>query len=647
MFQEPQELLRTRSESSELAGEPARSRSQHIRHEPEHSSQILRFITCGSVDDGKSTLIGRMLKDMDLVPEDTWESVLAESERGSFTRDKPDYSLLLDGLLIEREQGITVDIAWRYFATSKRKFIVADCPGHEHYTRNMVTGASHCDAALVLVDARKGLLAQTRRHLAVVALMQVRSVLVVVNKMDLVHWDRARFDAIRAEAIAGALQLGLAEPIVVPVSAIDGGNVVCGAPEAPWYEGCTVLQALETLPGRRDQSVPFRLVAQWINRPDQDFRGIAGQVVGAPLKVGDAIQILPSNAHARVQRICTFDGDLQHARPGQAVTVVLDKDLDVARGDWLVKASDVAPAVTNFIEADVVWMSETPLLPGRRHDLRIGCATVPGSVRRFIHRLDVSSLKTHEATRLVCNDVGRCEIVLEHPIPMDSYADSVETGGLIFIDRSTFRTEGAGMATAVAGRNVVWHEFAVDRRIRAAIKGHPPLVLWLTGLSGAGKSTIANALETRLNAAGVHTMLLDGDNVRHGLSSDLGFSEADRMENIRRIGETAKLMLDAGLVVITAFISPFRNERQLVRDLLREGEFLEVFVETPLAVCEARDPKGLYKRARVGQIPNFTGISQPYEPPLWPELRVDTSGAAVAESVHPILAALKARGFHV
>ena len=329
------------------------------------------------------------------------------------------------------------------------------------------------------------------------------------------------------------------------------------------------------------------------------------------------------------------------------MTVVLDRELDVARGDWLVKAADPAPPVTNLLEANVVWMSEIPLLPGHRYDLQIGCTTVPGSVRRLIHRLDVSSLETHKATHLDCNDVGRCEIVLERPIPMDSYADSIETGGLIFVDRNTLRTEGAGMATAVAGRDVVWHDFAVDRKIRAAIKGHPPQVIWLTGLSGAGKSTIANALETRLNAVGVHTMLLDGDNVRHGLNGDLGFSEGDRVENIRRIGETTKLMLDAGLVVLTAFISPFRDDRQLVRRLVREGEFLEVFVDAPLAECEARDPKGLYKRARAGQIPNFTGISQLYEPPLEPELRVDTSVMSVADSVQAILAALKAKGFHV
>jgi bifunctional enzyme CysN/CysC len=588
-----------------------------------------------------------MLKDLGLVPEDTWEGVLAESERRSFSRDKPDYSLLLDGLLIEREQGITVDVAWRYFTTSKRKFIVADCPGHEHYTRNMVTGASHCDTALVLVDARKGILSQTRRHLAVVAMMRMRSVLVVVNKMDLVNWDRARFEAIRHEAIECTSQLGLTEAIVIPVSAVDGGNVVRNAPDASWYQGYTVSQALETMPVRRQQGVSFRLLAQWINRPNQDFRGIAGQVVGAPLKAGDPIRVLPSNAHALVQRICTFDGDLQQARPGQAVTVVLDRELDVARGDWLVKATDVAPAVTDHLEANVVWMSETPLLPGHRYDIQIGCTTVPGSVRRLISRLDVNTLKTLEATCLDCNDVGRCEIVLERAIPVDSYVDSVETGGLIFVDRSTFRTEGAGMVTAVAGRAVVWHESALDRNARGAIKGHPAQVIWLTGLSGAGKSTIANALETRLSAAGVHTMLLDGDNVRHGLSRDLGFSEADRMENIRRIGETAKLMLDAGLVVITAFISPFRNERQLVRELMREGEFLEVFVDTPLAVCEARDSKGLYRRARTGQIPNFTGISQPYEPPLQPELRIDASVSTVAESVQTLLAALKAKGFHV
>src|SRR5882672_140794 len=382
----------------ELAVRSARPALEEIRPEQPESSRIFRFLTCGSVDDGKSTLIGRMLKDLGLVPEDTWEHVLAESERRSFSRDKPDYSLLLDGLLIEREQGITVDIAWRYFATSKRKFIVADCPGHEHYTRNMVTGASHCDAALVLVDARKGLLPQTRRHLAVVAMMRVRSVVVVVNKMDLVHWDRACFDKIRLAVTECASQLGLAEATVIPVSGVDGGNVVHGAP-APWYKGYTVLQALETLPGRRHEGVPFRLVAQWINRPDQDFRGIAGQIVGAPLKVGDTIQVLPSNAQARVQRICTFDGDLQHAHPGQAVTVVLDSELDVARGDWLVKTVDAAPAVTNLLEANVVWMSDTPLIPGHRYDVQIGCTTVAGSVR-LIQQLDVSSLKTHEAARL-------------------------------------------------------------------------------------------------------------------------------------------------------------------------------------------------------------------------------------------------------
>jgi bifunctional enzyme CysN/CysC len=618
-----------------------------MQHDRAESSQILRFLTCGSVDDGKSTLIGRMLKDLDLVPQDTWEGVLAESERRNFSRDRPDYSLLLDGLLIEREQGITVDIAWRYFTTSKRKLIVADCPGHEHYTRNMVTGASHCDAALVLVDARKGILPHTRRHLAVVAMMRMRSVLVVVNKMDLVNWDRACFEAIRRDAVECASQLGLTEVIVVPVSAVDGGNVVCPASDARWYNGHTVLHVLETLPVRRHKGVPFRLIAQWINRPNQDFRGIAGQVVGAPLKVGDTVRVLPSNAHAQVQRICTFDGDLQHARPGQAVTVVLDRELDVARGDWLVKAADVAPAVTDRFEANVVWMSETPLLPGRRYDVQIGCATVPGSVRRIIYRLDVGSLKMQDATHLDCNDVGRCEILLERPLPIDSYADSIETGGLIFVDRSTFRTEGAAMATTVAGRDVVWHESAVDRKIRSAIKGHPPQVVWFTGLSGAGKSTIANALETRLNAAGVHTMLLDGDNVRHGLSRDLGFSEVDRTENIRRVGEMVKLMLDAGLLVITAFISPFRNERQLVRELLQEGEFLEVFVDTPLAVCEARDAKGLYQRARMGQIPNFTGVSQPYEPPPQPDLRIDASVTSVADCVKAILAALKAKGFHV
>jgi bifunctional enzyme CysN/CysC len=651
VFFEYQKLLRADAQSSGIVDAAARELLPHKQIERaeslQKSSQILRFLTCGSVDDGKSTLIGRMLKDLGLVPQDTWEGVLAESERRSFSRDKPDYSLLLDGLLIEREQGITVDVAWRYFTTPKRKFIVADCPGHEHYTRNMVTGASHCDAALVLVDARKGLSPQTRRHLAILSLMRTRSVLVVVNKMDLVGWDRIRFEAIRRDAMECASQLDMAEPIVVPVSAVDGGNVVQRAPDARWYEGQTVLQTLETLPPRREQRTLFRLVAQRISRPNQDFRGIAGEVVGAPLEAGDAVRVLPSNAQAQVRRICTFDGELRQARPGQAVTVVLDRELDIGRGDWLVKADDTAPPVTNLLDANVVWMAEAPLRPGHRYDLQLGCATVPGSVRRIVHRLDVSSLKTHEAGHLDCNDVGRCEIVLEREIPVDSYADSIETGSLIFVDRSTFRTVGAGMIVAVSDRKVVWHEFAVDRNARAAIKGHPPRVVWLTGLSGAGKSTIANALEARLNAVGVHTMLLDGDNVRHGLGRDLGFSVADRAENIRRIAEVVKLMLDAGLVVITALISPFRSERQLVRELVREGEFLEVFVDTPLVVCEARDPKGLYKRARMGQIQNFTGVSQPYERPLQPELRLDTSVASVTNSADVILAALKSRGFHV
>jgi len=631
----------------ELAPKLPHPQLEQVRNERVESSRIFRFLTCGSVGDGKSTLIGRLLEDLGLVPQGTRENVFAGSEHRSVSRDKSDYSLLLDRLPAERDQEITVDVAWRYFATPTRKFIVADCPGHEHHTRNMVTGASHCDAALVLVDARKGLLTQTRRHLAVLAMMRMRSVLVVINKMDLMRWDHTRFDEIRREVMECASQLGFAETIIIPVSALDGGNVVHNSSNADWYTGRTVLQALETMPVRSPQGNSFRLVVQWINSPNHDFRGIAGEVLGATLKVGDVVRVLPSNAQAQVTRICTFDGDLEQARPGQAVTVVLDRELDVARGDWLVKSTDVAPGLADRFEANVVWMSESPLVPGRRYEFQIGCTTVPGSVRRLVYRLDVSSLKTHEAMLLDCNDVGRCEIVLERPVPVDSYVDSMQTGSLIIVDRATLRTEGAAVIVAVAPRGVIWHDSAVDRGARAAIKGHPPQVVWFTGLSGAGKSTIANALEARLNAESVHTMLLDGDNVRHGLNRDLGFSEADRIENIRRIGEAAKLMLDAGLLVITAFISPFRNDRQRVRDLLREGEFLEVFLDAPLAVCEARDPKGLYKSARAGRIPNFTGVSQPYEPPSNPEVRIDTSTATISESVQAILATLKTRGFHV
>ncbi|HEY6864351.1 MAG TPA: adenylyl-sulfate kinase [Burkholderiales bacterium] len=642
-----QQVVRKNGRDGVSEAHTRRGRQHAGRSKDISNARIFRFLTCGSVDDGKSSLIGRLLKDLSLVPEDTWESVLRESERRNFSRSNPDYSLLLDGLLIEREQGITVDIAWRYFATPNRKFIVADCPGHEHYTRNMVTGASHCDGALVLIDARKGVLAQTRRHLSVVAMMRVGSVLIAVNKMDLVDWDRVRFDAIRREALEYAHKLGLSDVTVIPASATHGGNVVRKAAETPWYAGLTISEALEAMPNRRPPSCSARLVAQWVNRPNQDFRGIAGEVLGAPLRVGDTVRALPSGIYARIDRLCTFAGDLQIARPGQPVTVVLDKELDVARGDWLVKATDVPPAVTDHIEANVVWMSDTPLVPGRRYDFQAGCTIVPGSVRRIIHKLDVETLGSQEASRLACNDVGTCEIVLERSVPVDAYADSVQTGSLIFIDRTTFRTEGAAMVSTVAAKNISWHETAVTRSARASIKGHSPQVIWLTGLSGAGKSTIANALEARLNAAGVHTMLLDGDNVRHGLNRDLGFSEADRTENIRRVGETAKLLLDAGLVVITAFISPFRRERDLVRELVADGEFLEIFVDTPLAVCEQRDPKGLYQRARRGQLPEFTGISQAYEPPSSPDVRIDTSTSTVAQSVESILVSLKARGIHV
>jgi bifunctional enzyme CysN/CysC len=587
--------------------------------------RLLRFLTCGSVDDGKSTLIGRLLYDAGLVPEDQWASIVRLSAQRGQTGDLPDYSLLLDGLLDERAQGITIDVAWRYFQTPRRKFILGDAPGHEQYTRNMATGASQCDLALILIDARKGILPQTRRHTAIVRLMGIRDIVVVVNKMDLVGWDELAFINLQRDFLAFARPLGVSEPVFVPVSAVHGDNVVNRSGRMSWYTGLPLLEYLEGVDVQREELLaPLRLPVQWVVR-NGDFRGFSGTIASGTLRLDDPIASLPSGVRSRVASIVTFDGNLDEACAGQAVTVTLKDNVDVTRGDTIVSARDEAAVVTDRLEADVVWMEDQPLLPGRRYELRIGTASVPATVKRLIHRLNLESLQQEPATRLEKNDIGQCDIMTERPVPADLYRAFRGTGGFVLIDRISNVTVAAGMVTSNTARQVFWEEVSVNKGARASAKGQHPRVLWFTGLSGAGKSTLANAVERALYQQGFHTYLIDGDNVRHGLSKDLGFSPEDRIENTRRVGELAKLMADAGLVVLVSLISPFRAERKMVRDLMEPGEFLEVYVDTPLEVCEKRDRKGLYKMAREGRILNFTGISSPYEPPEAAEIVLDTS----------------------
>ena len=608
---------------------------------------LLRLITCGSVDDGKSTLLGRLLYDSQLLFEDQLSTLAQDSQRfGTTGNGELDLALLVDGLAAEREQGITIDVAYRFFATEKRKFIVADTPGHEQYTRNMATGASTADCAILLVDARKGVVTQTRRHSYIVSLLGLRHVVVAVNKMDLVGWDGAVFQKISDGYRTFAAEFGFGEITCVPVSALHGDNVTHHSTKMPWYQGPTLLGHLENVEvAAAAIDRPFRMAAQWINRPDGDFRGVTGTVASGRVAVGDNLAVLPAATAAAVSRIVTYDGDLTAATAGQAVTLVLDADIDVSRGDLLV-ASDARPTVADQFAADVIWLADAPLMPGRRYLLRQGPAMVNAQVTDIKHAVDINTSTERSVKTLALNDVAVCNLSIDKAIALEGYGDNPATGNFILIDRATNATVGCGMVKFALRRaaNIHRHAMKVDAAARAAANDQKACVLWFTGLSGAGKSTIADRVEQRLHAAGHRTMSLDGDNVRHGLNRDLGFTEADRVENIRRVGEVAKLMVEAGLITLVSFISPFRSERQLARDLLDADAFFEVFVDASLAVCEARDPKGLYKKARAGEIPNFTGVDSPYEPPLSPDLRLAAGDQKVDDLADQVIDMLRGRG---
>ncbi len=613
---------------------------------------LLRFITCGSVDDGKSTLIGRLLHDTRQVFDDQLSAVANDSRRWGTTGEVPDLALLVDGLQAEREQGITIDVAYRYFQTPRRKFIVADCPGHEQYTRNMATGASTADAAVVLVDAEKGVRVQTRRHAHIVALLGVQNVILAVNKMDRIAFDKARFEAIAGEFVAYAHKLGVTNVEVIPCSALQGVNVVArGTKETPWYSGRTLLEALEGIEVTRVDGVlkDLRFPIQLVSRPDANFRGYAGTIASGEIAIGDSVLALPSRKTSKVREITTADGPLEKAGTAQAVTVVLEDEIDLSRGDVLVHP-DHRPTLARTFDAHLIWMGEAPLLPGKRYEFKIGSRYVKGLVDSIQHRIDVNDLSTREAEALDLNGLARVRIALEEPVAIDDYKLSRATGSFIIVDLLHFGTVGAGMviAPAQSGRvssDVVWQPTRVTATIRANQKSQRPAVVWFTGLSGSGKSTLANALEQALVRRGHHSYLLDGDNVRHGLNKDLDFSDAGRAENIRRIGEVSALFVDAGLIVITAFISPFRADRNLIRERLGEASFIEIYLSTTLEECERRDPKGLYVKARAGTIREFTGIDSPYEPPISPQITLDTSKMEIGAAVDTILRYLENKGF--
>jgi bifunctional enzyme CysN/CysC len=603
------------------------------------TKSLLRFITCGSVDDGKSTLIGRLLHDTKLLLDDQLAALAADSRRHGTQNGEIDFALLVDGLTAEREQGITIDVAYRFFGTDRRKFIVADCPGHEQYTRNMATGASNADLAIVLVDARKGLLTQTRRHSYIVSLLGIRHVLLAVNKMDLVGYDESVFERIESEYRELARQLGIAHVTCIPLSALKGDNMLRRSAEMPWYQGPSLLEHLETVQvAREDSAAGFRLPVQWVCRPNQNFRGFAGTIAAGELKQGDEVVALPSGRRSTVARIVTADGDLVRAGTGQAVTVTLADEIDISRGDVIADAHN-PPEVADQFAAHVLWMNEQPLLPGRPYWLKIGSREVGASVTEIKHKMDVNTQEHLAAKHLELNEVAQCNLYLDRPIAFEAYADNRELGAFILIDRQTNATVAAGTIDFALRRaeNIHWQHVDVDKAARARSKAQVPRCVWLTGLSGAGKSTIANLVEKRLHAMGHHCYLLDGDNVRHGLNKDLGFTAEDRVENIRRVAEVAKLMVDAGLIVLVSFISPFRAERRMARELFEAGEFVEVYVDTPLAVAEQRDVKGLYAKARAGKIPNFTGIDSPYEVPEHVEIVLDTVAHQAAELAEQIV----------
>jgi bifunctional enzyme CysN/CysC len=608
---------------------------------------LLRFLTCGSVDDGKSTLIGRLLHDTKRLFDDQLTALERDSRRYGTTGGEIDFALLVDGLVAEREQGITIDVAYRYFATERRRFIVADTPGHEQYTRNMATGASTADLAILLVDATQGILTQTRRHAYIVSLLGIRHVVLAVNKIDLVGFDRHRFNEIALAFEEAVAPFAFRSTVAIPISARHGDNVIGPGGRTDWYGGPSLLGYLEDVDVSSEEAgQPFRFPVQWVNRPDATFRGYAGTIAAGTVRPGDPVVVARTGQAARIARIVTMDGDRAVAEAGAAVTITLDSEIDASRGDVLAAPAH-RPDVSDQVAAHLIWMGEEPLLPGRSYLLKAGTRTVGAAVSELKHLVDIETFKPLAAKTLALNDIGLCNLALSEPIAFDPYEENRTTGSFILIDRFTNATVAAGMIRFGLRRatNIHWQALDIDKRARADAKGQRPCILWFTGLSGAGKSTVANLVEKKLHVMGRHTYLLDGDNVRHGLNRDLGFTDADRVENIRRVGEAAKLFVDAGLIVLVSFISPFRSERDMARGLVGEGEFVEVFVDVPLEVAEARDPKGLYRKARAGEIKNFTGISSPYEPPLAPDIRLDTASSDPEALADQVLAFLRAGGY--
>jgi bifunctional enzyme CysN/CysC len=626
-----------------MTHQPALFANDIDRHLREHESKgLLRFITCGSVDDGKSTLIGRLLHDSRMIREDQLAAVTRDSRLRGSVGGQVDLALLVDGLQAEREQGITIDVAYRFFSTDKRKFIIADTPGHEQYTRNMATGASTASLAVILIDARYGVQLQTRRHSFICDLLGIRHFMIAVNKMDLVDYSEARFQEIVADYRDFADGLNVTDVRFLPISALNGDNVVNPSSDMRWFDGAPLLTQLEQIEILAVQNLhELRFPVQYVNRPNLHFRGYCGTLAAGAVEVGTEIRVEPSGQRSSVARIVTNDGDLNVAYPGQSVTLTLHDEIDISRGDTLVAAnSDIEPCTA--FTADVVWLHETPLILGQEYEIKAGTRIVPGRVVRIVYQVDVNTMARSATDTLGLNGIARCQIEVTQPLVLDSYQRSPETGNFIFIDKLSNLTVGAGMVVdALNVGHIVWHDMAVTKRRRAERNRQKPSIIWFTGLSGAGKSTVADALERQLFGMGYNTYLLDGDNVRHGLCRDLGFSDEDRQENIRRIGEVARLMVDAGMVTLVSFISPFRDDRRMIRNLVEDGEFIEVFVNTPLAVCEQRDPKGLYRKARRGEISQFTGISSPYEAPESPEVEIDTSAYDLEETVGRLIAALR------
>ena len=610
------------------------------------NKSLLRFITCGSVDDGKSTLIGRLLYESKMIFEDQLTTLEQDSKKVGTQGENIDFALLVDGLAAEREQGITIDVAYRFFATEHRKFIVADTPGHEQYTRNMATGASTADLAVLLIDARQGVLTQTKRHAFIASQLGVGHIVLAVNKMDLVDYSENVFNEIVEDFKAFAAQLDIPNLHAIPVSALVGDNIVDGSRFMPWYDGPSLLGYLEGVDVEAEEtSLPFRMPVQWVNRPDLDFRGYAGRIAGGIIRPGDDIRVLPSGKQSKIARIVTMDSDLDEAVSGQSVTLTLTDEIDISRGD-VIATSETPPEISDQFDTTIIWLSEEPMLPGRSYRMKTSSRLVSATVNAPKHKTDVNTLQKLPAKTLQLNEIGNCTLAVDRPIAFDSYAENRQTGSFILIDRMTNNTVGMGMINFPLRRaaNIHWQNLDINKAANAEQKGQNPAVLWFTGLSGSGKSSIANEVQRRLYATGRHSIILDGDNVRHGLNRDLGFTDADRVENIRRVAEVSKLMVEAGLITLVSFISPFRAERELARNLMEEGEFIEIFVNTPLSVAETRDPKGLYKKARAGNLKNFTGIDSPYEAPENPEIEINTAEMSVEDAAERVINGLIERG---